>query len=251
MSSFKSMIKKVFILTAIVVVFPGFSPEKNPSLLYYNNLDILPSSSAPSWVRIIRVGNMGRNRSVDAQGILFSYKNRRAGMVEIAGSFCDWKPVRMNRGKNGVWYYLLDDEISGTELRYKYRVDGIWTVDPKNPSREDDGIGSSLSLLTDIPARDENPRQISSRLLPGRTVEFRIYCPKAHIITVTGDFNRWNPEHDLLLKGTSGVWHLKRRLPAGTYRYRFIVDGENTLDYYNENSSTDSTGERCSSINVQ
>ena len=245
------MTKSLFIVLTLTVFFAGFTPERNQSVINYDNLSLLQRSSAPSWVRVIRVANIGNNKSVDTQGILFTYKNRRARKVEIAGSFCDWKTIPMIRGNNAVWFYLLDENIPVENLSYKFRIDGIWTMDPQNPSIEDDGIGSSISILKNIPSKDENPRQTTSRVLPGKTVEFRIYRPSARMISVAGDFNRWNPENDLLERGKSGVWHLKRRLPSGSYRYRFVVDGDNTLDIYNENSSSDAAGEICSIITIK
>ena len=88
-------------------------------------------------------------------------------------------------------------------------------------------------------------------MLKGGIVEFRIFKPGARMVTVAGDFNNWNPENDFLSKGRDGIWHMKKRLPSGSYRYRFIIDGEHRQDMYNEISSTDSAGDLCSLISVK
>jgi len=118
-------------------------------------------------------------------------------------------------------------------------ADGIWTHDPENRYKRDDGLGGYLSEFylekTDI------ERQISVRIieeagigpLKEHLVEFAIYLPSVSNLSIAGNFNNWNPEHDILEKDKDGVFRLKMRLKPGEYIYRYIADGNWILDKYN------------------
>jgi 1,4-alpha-glucan branching enzyme len=82
-------------------------------------------------------------------------------------------------------------------------------------------------------------------------VVFRIYKPEASIVSVVGDFNGWNPENDLLRKGSDGIWRLEKRLASGTYRYKYVIDGQWLPDTFNPDSASDSTGDICSVIKIK
>lgn len=56
-------------------------------------------------------------------------------------------------------------------------------------------------------------------------VTFRLRgFPDARVVAVAGDFNRWNQSQFLFAK-EGGDWVCRVDLPAGTYQYKFIVDG--------------------------
>lgn len=49
---------------------------------------------------------------------------------------------------------------------------------------------------------------------------------QARRIALAGDFNDWDSETDMFAQGADGVWRAKiAALPAGEYRYKFVVDG--------------------------
>lgn len=85
-----------------------------------------------------------------------------------------------------------------------------------------------------------------------RTVEFRIHRPEASTISIVGNFNNWNPEHDYLSKDSNGTFHLKKMLRPGEYLYNYIIDGNMELDTYNEETRyrTD-TGELSSYLKIE
>lgn len=234
------------------LLFLGFSnPVDKIRTDYYNNLYTLKDSRGPEALKLIMVDNMSRNRSQLVHGILFTYKNRKCTVVQVAGNFSNWEPVNMIRGKNGIWFHFLVSGDSGSReiLKYKFNIDGIWACDPKNPQIEDDRIGSNISLF-------ENPgnpggSQVTFRILQKNLVEFRLFKPKARLISLVGDFNNWNPENDLLKRGQDGIWKLHKRLPAGIYLYKYIVDGKWVPDVYNSVSASDVTGEICSVIRIE
>ncbi|MEO5618484.1 MAG: hypothetical protein ABIS67_11975, partial [Candidatus Eisenbacteria bacterium] len=46
-------------------------------------------------------------------------------------------------------------------------------------------------------------------------------------VHVAGDFNAWSTSADPLAKQTDGSWRLAKKLAAGRYAYKFVVDGTN------------------------
>jgi hypothetical protein len=69
-----------------------------------------------------------------------------AKVVNLAGTFNDWKPAALVCGKeNGEWVCRLD--LKPGKYLYKFIVDGIWMIDPDNSKTEDDGQGNTNSVL--------------------------------------------------------------------------------------------------------
>ncbi len=94
-----------------------------------------------------------------------------------------------------------------------------------------DYLALATELVESVPVIivDEEPIKMSEGpgpIVRDGVVQFRIYAPEATSVQVAGEFNDWNPldgrmEPDI----DAGVWTLDVRLPAGRYRYRFVVDG--------------------------
>lgn len=215
----------------------------------FYNLRFLKQSSPPRYVKIVNISNIISNRSMMSKGIVFTYKSRRAKRVAIAGSFSRWQARPMIRGKHGVWFYYLDKFRGRESIRYKFNIDGTWTFDPNNMDKGDDQAGSYVSLIDPIIEREGT--RVSYKLISKRRVQFRIYNPDARFISLVGDFNHWNPEHDLLRKGKDGIWRVTKRLTPGRHRYRYLIDGNAAVDLYNENSSSDDAGDLCSLIEIR
>ena len=57
----------------------------------------------------------------------------------------------------------------------------------------------------------------------GTGVVFTIYAPEAGEVKVAGDFNNWTPER-LEPSREKDLWQRTLPLPAGRYRYRFVID---------------------------
>ena len=55
---------------------------------------------------------------------------------------------------------------------------------------------------------------------------FRFNSPGALSVLLVGDFTHWQEKPIALRKSREGVWTTTVDLPAGTYHYRFMVDGE-------------------------
>lgn len=61
-------------------------------------------------------------------------------------------------------------------------------------------------------------------------LEFSYNAPDAGDVRVTGDFSAWSDQGIRLKKEAQGVWSVRVKVPEGSYRYMFIVDGKTELD---------------------
>lgn len=83
-------------------------------------------------------------------------------------------------------------------------------------------------------------------------VVFTASCPGAAFVQLAGDFNNWQPHRTEMEKvGQNGFWKIKLPLVAGTYRYRFVVDGHWRQDPFNEAAEPNPYGELNSVVRVR
>ncbi len=59
---------------------------------------------------------------------------------------------------------------------------------------------------------------------------FVCHAPKAHAVSLVGDFNHWDPTANPMLRQPDGRWATSLELSHGYHRYLFLVDGESALD---------------------
>lgn len=240
-------LKLAVLIVPILAVTLTPTQGQNLPLQEYYVLSKLKAAAPPHAMRLVRNDTEYGTSSVQS-GLVFSYKSRTAKKVSIAGDFSNWKPVKMTRNSQGVWYYFLAEYSASDIVRYKYIVDSVWTADPLNTSSLDDGYGSLVSISRG--AQSPEGRRVTYRMIDKTTVEFRIYAPQAHYIAVVGDFNSWNPENDLLTKDDTHIWRVVKKLKKGTYRYKFVIDGTWQPDIYNQMSASDNAGEVCSVLKI-
>lgn len=234
----------------LAILLMAFSSIKNDfKTEYFHNLRLLKHSNPPRMVSMVQVNNLSSDVSIISNGILFTYKNRGANKVYIAGNFSQWKLLAMSKSKHGIWYFFYNEDFTEKKVRYKFNVNSTWITDPLNVNREDDNMGSYVSTVTTAHVMES--KQVTYKSIQKNLIEFRIYKPEAKIISVVGDFNMWNPENDLLGKGSDGIWRLKKKISSGFYRYKFIVDGRWIPDFYNKESTLDNTGDLCSVLRVK
>lgn len=240
------MKRTIFIIFSFII--PGLIFSDSIPMEYYHNLRDLKQASSPRIVNMVMTDNVSTGKRLLQRGILFTCKKRDASNVAIAGNFSHWRLKQMKRSNHGVWYYFYTSS-KGEDLKYKFNIDGFWTSDPKNSNSEDDNAGSYISQTSFTTT--EHARFVTFKMHENGIIEFRTYRPDARIISLVGDFNNWNPENDILQKNSRGIWTLKKRLPKGTYRYIFIVDGKWKTDLYNPRTSSDPGGNICSLIKVK
>lgn len=66
------------------------------------------------------------------------------------------------------------------------------------------------------------PRRPSTK----QPVVFEYFDPSASIVTLVGDFNKWDLKARPLKRDAGGLWKVTVRLEPGTYQYKFVVNGE-------------------------
>jgi 1,4-alpha-glucan branching enzyme len=236
------------LLCALMIPVQANNSEPPQERAYNSyNLSILTRATAPTDILYLKAEK--NEPGVKAlKGILFTYAGRGTKQATIAGDFTSWKTEPMSKGKNGVWFYVLTGYEGQSPVRYKFCLDGIWTEDPVNPDRTADGNGSYISMAE---ATKYESKQLTYRFMRDGSVEFRIYNAKARFVSIAGDFNNWNPEHDILTRDGNDVWKITKRLPHGKFRYSYYIDGEWIPDMFNSASASDTSGRVCSVISVK
>jgi len=59
---------------------------------------------------------------------------------------------------------------------------------------------------------------------------FQFYRPGARQMTIAGDFNGWQQTFHMV-RGRDGWWRSQIELAPGTYRFRYLADGEWYTDF--------------------
>lgn len=65
---------------------------------------------------------------------------------------------------------------------------------------------------------------------PDGRILFQFYRPGARQMVIAGDFNGWQPSFHMT-RGWDGWWRAQIELAPGTYRFRYLADGEWYTDY--------------------
>lgn len=69
-------------------------------------------------------------------------------------------------------------------------------------------------------------------------------------VDVIGDFNDWTPER--MIRDRSGMWLLVKDLPAGRFKYNYVIDGKKEIkDPWNKNIDPDSRAHGSSVVVVK
>ncbi|PJZ70113.1 carbohydrate-binding module 48 [Leptospira perolatii] len=235
-------------------------PEEN--IYYFWELENLPKAISPQFIRYLDTGTSLRTGRLINRGILFTYEGLTNDEVAVCADFTYWQCVDLRKNDKGVFYGVLDLPAQGLyepkeAYEYKFKVDGLFTHDPKNRNTYEDGEGS---LISKIQFHEGKPsKQLSTRVLEDspyeekefRTVEFRMVDANAESISLVGDFNHWDPELDFLVKEKRGVFRLVKKLKPGTYYYNFVVDGKVIPEPFNQDTVLrEETGEISSTLLV-
>ncbi len=61
-------------------------------------------------------------------------------------------------------------------------------------------------------------------------VTFRFLRPAARRVHLVGDFSGWDDGIEME-PVSGGLWEARLRLPAGTYRFKYVADGQWYADY--------------------
>ncbi len=176
--------------------------------------------------------------------VTLNYNAPGASVVSVVGDFNDWRidatPMRQTSDGNwqltvhlfpGVYEYLFVTE------------DGEYHPDPNNPRKKANPYGgfNSVLLIGDVKY---------SPMVRGENVTFIIYNTEAARIQVAGSFNNWEPVNMYRKPDDPGMWGALFTLPPGEYQYKYVIDGEWTLDMENYWPKVDPEGNMNSSFRV-
>lgn len=207
------------------------------------------------------------NPRISQNGLVFSYQNSHAQMVELKSSFDQWtwrypfeKKMEFGGFWNGIWELSLSSQYKNFQLKqgkyhYKLLIDGQFTHDPLNLNREEDPRGGRISYFTleqDILdyRRIQNPYPVDSKK-EGRKYRFVYRDLKAQKVYLVGNMNQWNSySHPFEYKG-NGLWEIEIRLLKGNYEYHFIVDGKWKKDPINSQTKENALGRSYSYFEVK
>ena len=92
-------------------------------------------------------------------------------------------------------------------------------------AEEQGGLPQALKLKKKQTDK-EKWKFMRQRISNGKKQTFTITAPGATNVLLAGDFTHWEEWPIPMLQETIGVWKTTVELAPGTYRYRFIVDGQ-------------------------
>ena len=81
-----------------------------------------------------------------------------------------------------------------------------------------------------------------------KPVSFFCAAPRAKLVELVGDFYHWRPFP--MTRSADGWWLAQVELAHGHHQYRFIVDGQPTLDPHATGTVFDENNERVSLVAV-
>jgi len=83
-------------------------------------------------------------------------------------------------------------------------------------------------------------------------VTFTIHAEKGKAVYLAGEFNQWNPTaKKMAYKAKDGLYAVTLKLAAGTYQYKFVIDGTWCADPENVNAVPNDQGTFNSVVTVK
>ena len=83
-----------------------------------------------------------------------------------------------------------------------------------------------------------------------KNVTFTVHADKGKAVYVAGEFNKWNPTAKKMAY-KAGIYTATVKLVAGTYQYKFVIDGTWCADPENANAVANDQGTFNSVITVK
>lgn len=109
-----------------------------------------------------------------------------------------------------------------------------------------ESINEKLFFMNTL--HDKPGNEIGSAKNSIQPVNFYCSAPGAKTVQLAGDFNHWYPI--LMSQREDGWWFIQVWLAHGHHQYRFLVDGEPTLDLHASGVGRDERDEPVSLIAV-
>ena len=257
---------------AAETVDDGFG-GKNSLMVVGGAAGAAAATAAPAAAPVAAPAAGGAGTTATADGAVFRYSGA-GGTVAVAGEFNAWNTSAdmMTRQADGTWQ--LVKKLNAGRYAYKFVVDGSnWKEDPGAKETVDDSYGgknavvvvggasaatapATMSAPATAPAGTAKPLTAGAKPAPPRLtpdgVVFTYAGPAKSSVALCGDFNAWATTTDAMQQGADGTWTLTRKLPAGTYAYKFLVDGASwKTDDGNPDGHDDGFGGKNSIVTVK
>jgi 1,4-alpha-glucan branching enzyme len=201
-----------------------------------------------------------------ADGAVFVWKGG-GNTVNVAGEFNSWSTSADPMQKQADGSFTLAKKLAAGRYMYKFVVDGSnWKEDPNAKETADDGYGGKNAVMVvggaaAAPAAQAAPAATKA-LAPGAGARAPQLTAKGVVFTfagaartgvaLCGDFNNWAASADPLVQQADGTWTITRKIPAGSYGYKFLVDGITwKQDEGNPDSKDDGFGGKNSVVTVK
>ncbi len=130
----------------------------------------------------------------------------------VSGSFNNWNPRQLAMRKTATGWELPMYLQEGTH-HYQFVMDKKWMADPENPVQYRTPEGYLHSIL---------------QLGQAYTIELHGF-EQAKSVVLTGQFNDWD-HHELKMQRSDRGWTIDYVVRPGTYEYKYIIDGNWTVD---------------------
>ncbi|HPQ17691.1 MAG TPA: type I pullulanase, partial [bacterium] len=152
-----------------------------------------------------------------AKGTTFEVDAPGARRVTIAGEFNNWDMNKheLKKEADGKWRITLD--LAPGTYEYKFLQDGDW-----------DKLNKENRKIT-VPAKKEVAIPEIIKKEERKKTVFEVEAPDANQVELVGSFNNWRRGMYFLNKQADGKWRIELDLEDGTYKYRFVQDGDYTI----------------------
>ena len=208
--------------------------------------------------------------AVASDGARFVYKGE-AKSVNVAGEFNAWNTSAdaLTKQADGSW--VLVKKLDPGKYAYKFVIDGgTWKADDLATETIDDGYGGKNSVVvvgggagaatsaaapaaaaaTPVAANTVNGKG-AAPVVTADGVRFT-YAGAATQVNLAGDFNSWSTSSDALKVLADGTWTITRKITAGTYGYKFLINGKTwKQDESNPEAKDDGFGGKNSIVTIK
>jgi hypothetical protein len=183
--------------------------------------------------------------------VLFSYKpvdevTRYVGARFENEDYAVLHPFTRNKSGIFVLDWVLPEKLAS--IRYRIVVDGLWMSDPSNPEKELDGLGNEISIFS----IDKEPVRaiVNPKSGTDGTLTFVYIGTAGRQVSISGDFNNWDPFADPLKESEPGVYTIGIRVRPGSHYYCFFTNGTRIIDPLNPGVAKDPAGNTVSYFSV-
>ena len=95
-------------------------------------------------------------------------------------------------------------------------------------------------------------KKCAAKKVAAKSVTFTVHAEKGKAVYLAGEFNEWNPTaKKMAYQAKSGLYSATVKLAAGTYQYKFVIDGTWCADPENVNAVPNDQGTFNSVITVK